>query len=819
MAYRRPGVTVTQEFAELVPALAEFNLPTVMIGPSYLLVNDDLMGTYSGSLQVYTYPSLVVGFEVDLEEEDSAEQFPASKKPISVEMADVVTEILAEVGTGAGSGQAFSDLTGSIFADVLQGDLVSIVEKLNESIIAAQTNGVSTDTAGLRDRLTAGTSGQFASVKVGDTVTVTGGTNTNTGSFTVLIKISDDVLKLSADVNDGGGVSADVAYTIDGDRGTNNVGDFRIKSKTDDNNLVLESPLNENESPLTYSIKREVGTIEIPRVATLFDPGFVASAADISIPAGLQSAGFDILEGNVSSSHRMLRNDLAANVAEFAKLSDVTAFFGTDQVTPQNPLAFALQIALQNTVTPVNSLGLDANAVSDEVQSHLNALDVLSLTEMYALVPLSQNPALPPLYKSHVEGFSDPEQKLERVAILNRLLKEIETLSSDDTIVSTVAGSRTVVSTQVDGIADFTGDDKNLNDVTTDAFLNVELGDTVTIVSGTSSVPGEFQVVTKTDNNNIILSAAIITAGTESDFVYFISRKDGLAANGQNFYDRNATFITSGISAGHYLTINDGAYAGRYKIGSVISEKELILQVTINGVTSLQTGMNYDVDRNLSRTEQADFIKGFSESLSSRRIVMTWPDVLNTPVGPDVEPLPGYYAGAVVGALTTGLPTQQGLTNLSVSGFLGFEHSTGYFTEAQLDLIAEGGTMVFAQAGAEQPLFIRHQLTTDRSSVKFQEYSITKNVDFIAKFLRNNFLSFIGQYNIVETTLDELRTGAAGIITFLRDDTKIPRFGGVIRSGILKSIEEDAVVLDRVTMRFKFNIPIPLNNLDITIEV
>ena len=56
-----------------------------------------------------------------------------------------------------------------------------------------------------------------------------------------------------------------------------------------------------------------------------------------------------ILEGTVKASYRALRTDLYANVKEFSSLNDIKAVFGVDQITPQNPLAYALFIMKQNS--------------------------------------------------------------------------------------------------------------------------------------------------------------------------------------------------------------------------------------------------------------------------------------------------------------------------------------------------------------------------------------------------------------------------------------------------------------------------------------
>ena len=826
MAYRRPGITVTQEFVGLVPALAAATLPCVAVGPAYQIVNDDALGSYTGSQTAYAYASLLGGAVVDLAEIAADDPYPAISKEIEVSLENTKVEVLAQQTTGAVDGTAFSDQTASIFDPILAGDLIYFEAATGVSIVAAQTDGV-TNTSNV-DRLQAGTAGQFADVKAGDVVAVTGGANTNTGSFNVLVKIDDDNIQVDAAINDGGGASTDVAYSITGDRGTANAAasPFRIKTVTDANNIVLESPAAETpEAPLTYTIQREVGTVAVPRVPSLPGDGFTADASAITLPGSLMvvinTITYEVKSADVVGSYRALRNDMAADVVEYEQLSDVSdAFGGSDQIIPANPLAYALQIMQQNTVTSVNGLGLDENAVTNESLSYTNATDVLELTEMYAIAVLSQSTAVHTLFKNHVEQLSLPENKKERVAIINSRLITVSVLQAESTTVTTLTGSRTIVNTQLDGTGNI-ATPNNLNDATTDQFANVAVGDTVSILGGTNVILGDFTVDTKTDNNNLLLSGNIISSGTPTDIQYVIRRQDGLDADGVTFYDRNATFISNGVSPGNFICIPSGAYAGRHAIATVDSELQVTLATAVAGVTGLVTAVTYQADRDFTKSEQASNLEGFAQALGSRRVAHIWPDEVDAPVGQDIETVPGYFAGCAIAGLTSGLPPQQGFTNLSIGGFLGLSRSNKYFSDPQLNTIANGGNMILIQEGPSQPLVVRHQLTTDRSAIKFQEYSITKNVDFIAKFTRDSYKQgrFIGESNIVDSTLDDLKTTSQAIIKFLAEDTKLPRIGGSIRSGQLTQLAEDELQIDTVKIRFSFNIPIPLNNIDVTIEV
>lgn len=820
MAYRRPGVTVTQEFAAVAPALAAFSLPSVTIGKSYQLVDADSLGVFAGSELLFPYAGKLGGAIVDLEELASDEYFPIIKKPISAELRNTQVEVLAEQTTGAVAGTAFTDATTSQFIDVLAGDYVEVMETLGLTIVAARSDGETTTANPNRLFAGSGNPTLFADVKVGDEIVVTAGTNTNAGTYTVTGKVGTDLLLVTGTLplNDGVGAATNVAYSITSDRGSANAGEYKVKSKTDDNTLVLESPMTDTpESPLTYLIKRKVGVVVLDRVDTLLENGYVASADGLTLPTGLEVDGLVVLEGDLYASYRALRIDLANEIREFVDVASMNAVFGVGQLVPANELAYGVSVMLQNTVTPVNGLGLDANGEVNEVLAYTAALDVLKRYDMYAIGVLTQNPVVHTMFKNHVEQMSLPQRKLERVVIFNSELPTLAVMQDAQTTVITGNGSRQIVGMQVDGSGNIAIPNK-LSDSTTGQFANVAAGDSLVIVGGTGVTAATYVVAAVADDNNLTTTTNFIASGTPTDIQYYIYRKDGISVGGASFYDRNAHFLSNGAASGHLFSVLSGAFAGRYTIATVVSEKEITLLPVVAGVATLATGIEYQIDRDLTKHEQADAVKGYSESFASRRCVHIWPDILEAPVGATIYKLPGYFGVCTINALTTGLPTQQGLTNLAVSGFLGFEHSTRYFTEEQLDEIADGGTMILAQDGPQQPLYVRHQLTTDRSSIKFQEYSVTKNVDFIAKFWRTTYARFIGQYNIIDTTIDALNLTASAGLKFLKDQ-RVPRFGGVIRGGNVVSLVESTTAIDTVEIVISHNIPIPLNNIDITIQV
>jgi hypothetical protein len=258
----------------------------------------------------------------------------------------------------------------------------------------------------------------------------------------------------------------------------------------------------------------------------------------------------------------------------------------------------------------------------------------------------------------------------------------------------------------------------------------------------------------------------------------------------------------------------------RHQIASVDSEQQLTLvdDPTAGASPGLAINVSYRVTRDLTKDEQAQFIAGYSSSFASRRVVHTWPDILAVSVNGLATVVPGYFAGAVLAAMTAGLPSQAGFTHLSVAGFVGRANSDDRFSDTQLDVIAGGGTLVFTQPVQGAALSVRHQLTTDVSTIFFQELSVTKNVDLVARFLRQLFAPFVGTYNITETLLDLMKTRGEAGVSFLKEQSA-PRVGAPLRSGSLSRIQESATEPDSVEVDFRIGVPLPLNNVKITLFV
>lgn len=291
--------------------------------------------------------------------------------------------------------------------------------------------------------------------------------------------------------------------------------------------------------------------------------------------------------------------------------------------------------------------------------------------------------------------------------------------------------------------------------------------------------------------------------------------------------DPEATFLSDGIIPGEdELVIVDTNVVDqstfsqfketRYKIFSVSEESTLKISQVYNESTgefepgwfpSIAVGVNYRVETPIisDKYQLARWYSDISAGFANRRMSHIYaPAVGVSDDGITVTPVPGYYFACAYAGATQAEAPQQGFTNRPFAGFSRVFFTNDYFTEAQLNIIAEGGTTIVIQNRALAPLSVRHQLTTDRTSIETQEYSVTKNVDHMAKTARLTFRPYLGRYLITEATLDLLYSvGSALVARWKRN--------GQLLSGSVDRFQVDPTQADKVIACFKMKVPIPLN--------
>lgn len=317
-------------------------------------------------------------------------------------------------------------------------------------------------------------------------------------------------------------------------------------------------------------------------------------------------------------------------------------------------------------------------------------------------------------------------------------------------------------------------------------------------------------------------------------------------------FDSGATFISDGVVAGDIIEIPEnpnGIFGGddkQFVVNAVISEQRLeIVNISAGayqnntgsveyelphldtrlgaGATVTQGAIRYRVVRELTKDQQVTDLVSVSQSLNSRRAVLTWPDVVKvsglvdgsltanadgTSAAADTQP--GYYMSCVVGGMTAGLPSHQGFSRLGVAGIERVWNSSDYFTERQLTDISDGGWYVFKQSTPTSLPFSIHQLTTDPSTLESGEYSIVKNFDFVSLFFLGILEPFLGVWNINNDTLGFIRQAMNTGIDNLKL-RRVAKIGAPINNATITSIEVSDASSDRIEVYAEVDLPKPLN--------
>ena len=125
---------------------------------------------------------------------------------------------------------------------------------------------------------------------------------------------------------------------------------------------------------------------------------------------------------------------------------------------------------------------------------------------------------------------------------------------------------------------------------------------------------------------------------------------------------------------------------------------------------------------------------------------------------------------------------------------------------------AAGGVYILVQDAEGAPVISRHQLSTDLSSIEVRELSITKVVDFTAKFLRAGLRNFIGRSNITQSFLDQLSSVVQGIMSFLIESA-------VLIGADVNNVIQDADAPDTVLIDITLDVPFPANFIRVTLVI
>jgi len=454
-------------------------------------------------------------------------------------------------------------------------------------------------------------------------------------------------------------------------------------------------------------------------------------------------------------TYKALRLDVTASAANPALLtfqSTTELMTSMEPITTDSPLSLGLFFALLNSPgVTVSGLGVDEVSPSSPygtLEAYSLAAAFLESEEVYGLAPLTQEAVIHQMWDTHVNFMSEPDSRGERIVLIN---PPMPSRKVDRLVGSGTDSDSTGVTNELDT--------KLSNLAALLLAAGIDPSGTITVDKG---------VYLKIASSSSIWSVATVVGTKLNVRVTF--------APGEN---------------------DDNFYAMTNLPTTLISE-EFTIKVRGAVITSKQ--------------EMVETYSALGQSYLDRRIVMVAPDQCGASIKGLEQLIPGFYLCAAIAGMIGQQPPQQGFTNFPITGFTRVVGSNDKFSERQMNVGAGGGTYWVIQEVAGGPLSCRHQLTTDLSSIETRELSITKVVDFVAKFMRAGLRNFIGRFNITQGFLDTISTVIQGQLTFLTE-------AGVLIGGDLNNIIQDKDEPDTVLVDVTLDVPYPCNYIRLTLII
>jgi len=427
-------------------------------------------------------------------------------------------------------------------------------------------------------------------------------------------------------------------------------------------------------------------------------------------------------------------------------------------INAENPLALGLYFALLNSPgTQVTGIGVDAISADypdGTVEAFTRAAEFLEAFEVYALAPLTHDESVHQVMSTHVTGMSAPEAKGERIAIVNPNIPTHRL----DTLVASGTDGNTVGS---DGLK-----------------FDTKVSSLTALVQAAGISP----VGTIATSKGLFLD---ISSDTKK---YSIKSISGTQVT-----------IRTTFAAGE----NDDNYYSTDELDVPLIDEAF--SVKIRGAALETAGIP-------DKTAIAETIAAVGRAYGNRRLWMTVPDFCAATLEGSEQIISGFYMPAAIAGMIGQNPPQQSFTNFPMSGFTRVLGSNDTFSARQMNIMAAGGAYIIVQDAQGAPLTARMALTTDMTSIETRTDSITKVVDYTAKFLRTSLRNFIGRFNITQGFLDTLGSVIQGVLGLLIET-------GVLIGANVNNIIQDESAPDTVLVDVTLDVPYPCNYIRLTLVI
>jgi len=570
-----------------------------------------------------------------------------------------------------------------------------------------------------------------------------------------------------------------------------------------------------------------------------------------------------------------LRQDLQ-NVNEVGSATEADALLG--KYDARNPLCVGVHVALANTSTTVKVYGVAADTLAGyedfiERTSHLS--------DIYAVVPLTYDTSTLGSLKGTWENYADPDYVLNHgiKQKFRNVIGAVELVTQSDVVTKTSGASTlTKAGTTPAGNKKLTVTVSGAQTLDFSAALATEggvlPGDIINITLGGVS-SGPFTVahinsalVLETEEVLPTLSGSASGADTLhitdptgvthrfTPLVYAASPAKGFTlADGVldalylTLSSPTSTFLADVVPGDLLQMPNDPetdtwTTYSTWEIASVDSETRLTIANNGNNTGDLENelphlikrtsatdrtvtngSLYFRVKRNMSKTEQVNYMLAVAQSLNSKRAIVCYPDSVDvvdlvdgskvrTATDPELaDAQPGYYLSCMVGGQTASQPSHQGFTNLGGNGISRIYNSNDYFSEEQLTNLSNGGVYVFVQDAPAALPYTIHEVTTDVLALETGEYMHVKNLDYLSMSFLTTLRPFIGTWNITPEAIQFIKLALYAVINTHKSAYRAKIGSPLIDAQVRSVFQDTGNSEDRIVAYVDLNTPTVLNTI------
>lgn len=319
--------------------------------------------------------------------------------------------------------------------------------------------------------------------------------------------------------------------------------------------------------------------------------------------------------------------------------------------------------------------------------------------------------------------------------------------------------------------------------------------------------PGEYDL-TSVDNDNHPLQATLQINQTLDGYT-------GTLLATENDVDFLALGVNGQETALHYGDkVRVNSTGDVYVIKRVVGSKALLLE---SGPDSNVANTSITLIKADTPDNEAEYVTNLAKNFADRRVTVIWTDQgkTNNDKGALVV-VPNKFLACEIAGLASAVLPQKSLTHTEVTGVTQASRMYTKYTQKQLDNIAKEGVLVITQDAKATACYVRHQLTTDvNHGSLYYEDSCTRNLDNISYHIVDTLHNFIGHANVVVPALRKLEAKLVALLANFMQDTVDDMVGPSLVDYSDLTIVQDPVFKDRIIVKVKLYLPLPLNNIKV----